>query len=73
MTTFEKITLENGKTIECECDWEFERNPFGKEPEHYDGHEDGWFLKEWTAHNSNLSRDEEIELDDELHRQGPST
>lgn len=32
-------------SLEVEAKWEYERNPYGKEPPHYHGEDDGWVLR----------------------------
>lgn len=73
MNTMERVELESGKTVECDCEWDYERNPFDKEPEHYHGEDDGWHLRSWDANDPDLSPDEAVEIDDQLARQGPTT
>jgi len=70
MITIQRVLLSNDVEVECECEWEFERNPFDKETPHYRGEDDGWFLTSWKT-NNHLDESQEMEVDDELNRQGP--
>jgi hypothetical protein len=73
MSTLERIQIAGDIEVDCDCDWEFERNPFDKEAAHYHGEDDSWFLRSWEVVNGvELTPKQVVEVDDELNRQGPN-